>query len=262
MKIKMFFSAALAATLLCGCATSGVYDRGVLLVTFDDRNYGGWETARPVFAKYGAHATFFVSGGFTDSNVRTLRLLAADGHSIGLHGFRHINADEAIAKLGAERYYAEEITPQTELAERYGVKCTSFAYPNCRRSDESDALFRKKGFRRVRGGVKGATPYDPKGEKQAGRRPLAGNDAVFFPAADIPNRFRIDTILVGEAYHTDIDEICACLRRAAERNEVICITSHDIAPDAKHIHMKTEWLERILAEAKSLGLAMPGFDEL
>ena len=31
---------------------------------------------------------------------------------------------------------------------------------------------------------------------------------------------------------------------------------------AKHINMKTEWLERILAEAKELGLSVIGFDEL
>ncbi len=245
-----------------GCTPEPVGSRGVLLLTFDDRNFAGWEAARPLFAKYGAHATFFVSGDFSQENVRSLKRLALDGHSIGLHGFRHVNADEALARLGAERYYAEEVWPQTDRAQRYYVPYKSFAYPNCRRSDETDALFRAKGFERVRGGVKGATPYDPEGKMQAGRRPLVENDAVFFPAADLPNRFRIDTIIVGEAYHTDIDEICACLRRAAERKEVICITSHDIAPDAKHINMKTEWLERILAEAKERGLSVIGFDEL
>ena len=60
----------------------------------------------------------------------------------------------------------------------------------------------------------------------------------------------------------DIDEICACVRRAAERKEVLSITSHDIAPDAKQIHMKTAWLEKILATASECGLAVIGFDEL
>jgi len=109
---------------------------------------------------------------------------------------------------------------------------------------------------------KGATPYDPEGKKQAGRKPLVSNEAVFFPVADLPKHFRIDTIIVGEAYHTDIDDICACVRRAAERKEVLSITSHGISPDAKGINMKTEWLERILAAAKDSGLAVIGFDEL
>ena len=167
-----------------------------------------------------------------------------------------------MAERGAAQYFAEDVWPQIDRARKCYVPFESFAYPNCRRNDETDALFRAKGFEHVRGGVKGATPYDPDGVKQADRKPLVTNDAVFFPASDLPNRFRIDTIIVGEAYHTDIDEICACVRRAAERKEVLSITSHDIAPDAKHIHMKTAWLEKILATASECGLAVIGFDEL
>ena len=68
--------------------------------------------------------------------------------------------------------------------------------------------------------------------------------------------------LAGEAYHTDIEDILKCVRRCAERNEAFVLTSHGIHPDAKHIHMKTEWLERILATAKECGVPCLGFDEL
>ena len=245
-----------------GCTPLPLAARGVLLLSFDDRNFAGWEAAAPIFAKYGAHATFFVSGDLPQEAVRALKHLAEKGHSVGLHGLKHLNADTDVALRGAAQYFAEEVWPQMDRARKCYVPFESFAYPNCRRSDETDALFRAKGFEHVRGGVKGATPYDPDGAKQAGRKPLVANDAVFFPASDLPNRFRIDTILVGEAYHTDIGEICACVRRAAERKEVLSVTSHDIAPDAKHIHMKTEWLEKILATAADCGLAVVGFDEL
>ena len=244
------------------CTPLPLAARGVLLLSFDDKNFAGWEAAAPIFAKYGAHATFFVSGDLPQEAVRSLKHLSEKGHSIGLHGLNHLNADAAVVERGADRYFAEEVWPQMDRARKCYVPFESFAYPNCRRSDETDALFRAKGFEHVRGGVKGATPYDPDGVKQADRKPLVTNDAVFFPASDLPNRFRIDTIIVGEAYHTDIDEICACVRRAAERKEVLSITSHDIAPDAKHIHMKTAWLEKILATASECGLAVIGFDEL
>lgn len=128
-----------------------------------------------------------------------LKHLASDGHSIGLHGLGHLNADEAVAERGAERYFAEEVWPQMDQARKNYVPFESFAYPNCRRNDETDALFR---------------------------------------------------------------EICACLRRAAERKEVLSVTSHNIAPDATHIHMKTEWLEKILDTASECGLAVIGFNEL
>ena len=50
--------------------------------------------------------------------------------------------------------------------------------------------------------------------------------------------------------------------RVRVRREVISITSHDIAPNAQFIHMKTEWLEKILAYAQEIGLPVLGFDEL
>ncbi|MBO7167041.1 MAG: polysaccharide deacetylase family protein [Kiritimatiellae bacterium] len=262
MKSKFILFSTLVTLLFSGCITQDVNTQGVLLLTFDDRNFAGWEAARPVFTKYGAHATFFVSGNISQSNVASLKRLALDGHCIGFHGFKHQNADKALPDQGAERYYKNEIQVQIDSIQDAGIASKVFAYPNCRWSEEADALFRGNGFKRVRGGVKGATPYDPLGKKQALRKPLVENDAVFFPVADLPNRFRIDTIIVGEAYHTDIDEICACLRRASARKEVICITSHNIAPNAKGIHMKTEWLERILSEANSLGLRVIGFNEL
>ena len=236
--------------------------KGVLLLSFDDRNFGDWTKAIPLFDKYGAHATFFVSGEIGNDVVRTLKNLRAHGHSIGLHGLHHANADAAIAEKGAERYYADDIAKQKQTCDVCYVPVTSFAYPNCRRTEEADRLFYAKGFERVRGGVKGAAPYDPQGLKQKDRKPLVTNEAVYFPAADLPKRRLINTVIMGEAYHTDINEICECLRRVARNREVISITSHAIGPDAKDINMKTEWLETMLKLAKELDLRVLGFDEL
>ena len=244
------------------CAPGEPGASGILVLSFDDRNFDGWEKAIPLFAKHGAHATFFVSGDIDNAAVRTMKKLSAAGHSVGLHGQTHANADVAIAAMGAEKYWDEEIRPQADRMYWAYLPVTSFAYPNCRRTNESDELFYSKGYDRVRGGVKGATPYEPEGEKQADRKPLAANEAVFVPASELPKRRRLDTITVGEAYRTDIGEILACIRRAAERKEVLVVTSHDIAPDAKGIHMKTEWLEKMLALARELNLPVLGFDEL
>ena len=67
---------------------------------------------------------------------------------------------------------------------------------------------------------------------------------------------------IGESYNTEMDDILAALDRAAARNELIVFFSHNIAPNAKSINMKTEWLERILAHAHALGMRIVGFDEL
>lgn len=191
-----------------------------------------------------------------------MKRLSEAGHSVGLHGLRHADADEAIATMGADRYYKEEIEPQLEPCRVAYIPVRSFAYPNCRRSDEADALFRRMGFKHVRGGHKGVTPYDPRGEKQDGLKPIHTVDSAFFPSSESPVRFRLDTVIAGEAYHTDLEDILKCIRRSFERKEVSVLASHGISPNAKGINMKTEWLERILATAKECGVAVLGFDEL
>ena len=237
-------------------------EKGVLVLSFDDRNLADWERAIPLFDRYGARATFFFTGPCGGKAARVLKKLREHGHSIGLHGLRHLNADAAVAEKGAAAYWAEEIAPQLADVRAAGIPVTSFAYPNCRRTDETDGLFRTNGFKHVRGGLKGVTPYDPKGEKQEGLKPVHTVERAFFPAPELKTRFRLDTAIAGEAYHTDIEDILKCIRRCAERNEAFVLTSHGIRPGAKKIHMKTEWLERILSTAKECGVAVLGFDEL
>ena len=60
----------------------------------------------------------------------------------------------------------------------------------------------------------------------------------------------------------DIDDVVACVKRPGERKEALLFTSHGIRPDAKLIHMKTEWLEKILAAAKEADVAVLAFDEI
>lgn len=244
------------------CSPSPGMAAGVLLLSFDDRNFEDWVNVLPLFGKYGAHATFFISGEMDNSALRAAKRLRSQGHSVGLHGLDHANAPESIKAKGAERYYKDEIAAPSARCYVSHLPVTSFAYPNCRRTVETDQLLYAKGFERVRGGVKGAAPYDPRGEMQGDRKPLSTNEAVFFPVDELPTHRLVETVLMGESYHTDIDEILECLRRIAERREVLSLTSHGISPDARGINMKTEWLEKILATALELGIRVMGFDEL
>ena len=252
----------LAQLGFCSNASWEANGKGALVLSFDDRNLADWERAIPLFDKYGAHATFFFVGPVDTSAAPVLKKLRDHGHSIGLHGLKHLNADAAFAAKGAETYFAEEVEPQLAGCRAAGIPITSYAYPNCRRTDETDELFRTNGFKHVRGGLKGVTPHDPKGEKQEGLKPVHTVDRAFSPTSELKTRFRLDTAIAGEAYHTDIEDILKCVRRCAERNEAFVLTSHGIHKDAKQIHMKTEWLERILATAKECGVPCLGFDEL
>ena len=276
MRTRLLLLPVLALAVLAGCRMvekelpaswrghlrPGVGDgKGTILLSFDDRNFKGWKEAIPIFEKYRAHATFFVSGPIDKNAIGTMRLLSAKGHSVGLHGLSHRNADKAVAEMGAELYWKEEIEPQLNICRMLDIPISSFAYPNCRRTDETDALFFSKGFSYVRGST-GLTPHDPKGLKQAGRRPLSECDGAFFPASEIASHRLLRTSILGEYYHTDTNDLVRCIERAHARDEVLVLTSHDISEKPNGISLPVSWLELILSKSDELGMAVVGCDEL
>ena len=276
MKLRTLWLPALALCALAGCSIiekevspsvrrylrPSVDDgRGTVLLSFDDRNFDGWTAALPVFDKYRAHATFFVYGPIDGKAIRTMKLLASKGHSVGLHGLRHRNADKALIDMGEEQYWKDEIESQLNTCRMLDIPITSFAYPNCRRTDATDALFFSKGFRYVRGST-GLTPHDPKGLKQEGRKPLSVCDGAFFPASEILSNRLLRTSLIGANYHTDTNDLVRCIERAHERDEVLVLTSHDISEKPSGIGMPVSWLELILSKTDELGMAVVGYDEL
>ena len=257
--IKTTAIALLLAATGCAVVPPG---RGTLCLTFDDRNWPRWEAALPLFAKHGAHASFFPNGKLDDAALASLRKIAEAGHTVGPHTEGHADAPQYFEKHGAEKYWERQVKPQMEAFAKVGLHPKSMAYPNNRRTDETDAFLKTKGFRRFRAGFPGVRPYDPNGEKKKTLRPLAEVDEVFLPAERVASTAWMRGVGIGESYNTDIDDILAALDRAASRNELIVFFSHNIEPGAKSINMKTEWLERILAHAHALGMRIAGFDEL
>ena len=234
---------------------------GSVAISFDDRNYRDWERAFPLFAEHGASATFFASGEIGTNEIAFARKALAAGFEFGLHGRRHRNADEAVAKLGADGYWKAEMVPQLDACRAAGISVRSFAYPNCRHNAETDAIFFNHGFTKVRGSiadVKSPNPYDPKGLKLDQWKPVATFDPVFAPATSLLSDRNISNVIMGESYHTDIEDILRAMGRAGERAELLSIVSHGISPDAKGINMKTEWIERMLSSAKDLGVIVRG----
>ena len=234
---------------------------GVIALSFDDKDLGGWTKALPLFRKYGARTTFCMFGPIGSNEISFVRRAMADGHELALHGLNHRNADEALAKFDAERYWLDEVEPQLAACRAAGIPVRSFAYPNCRHTPEMDALFFAHGFTRLRGskpGVKSPNPYDPKGVRRDQWLPVATFDPAYAPAADFLTDRVLGNVIMGESYHTDIDDILSAIRRAGERGERLSIVSHAIGRDAGRINMKTEWLERMLAVARDAGVVVRG----
>lgn len=234
---------------------------GVLSLSFDDRHLKSWEAAFPIFARYGATATFCIAGVIDASAVSFAHKALANGHEIALHGLCHRDADTEIVEKGEDVYWAVEMMPQIDGCRKNGIPVCAFAYPDCRHSRRSDALFARHGFVRLRGtipGVSNPNPHDPNGVKIDKWRPIAEADEFFVPVADHLTELNISNVILGSFYHTDLDDVQRAIDRAGLCAERLSLVSHDISPAADGISIKTDWLERILAHAADAGVVVHG----
>ena len=67
-----------------------------------------------------------------------MKKLQSAGHSIGLHSLHHRNAVPLPAKWSRKEYFEKEVKPQLEICRKAGINVKGFAYPNNRRSAETD----------------------------------------------------------------------------------------------------------------------------
>lgn len=111
-----------------------------LVLSFDDTWVDEWTAARPLFQKYGAHVTFFISRYYewSDSQKTELRQLAADGHAIEPHSVLHQRAPLYVEQHGLGAYIAQELLPSLDALAADGYDFTTFAYPFGARTDETD----------------------------------------------------------------------------------------------------------------------------
>lgn len=224
---------------------------GILCLTFDDSHFDRWLEAAPLFEQYDARGTFFCSGEVTPHIAACMKKLVSLGHSVGLHTLHHADAPEYFASNGADAYVRSEIMPQLDVCRANGLDVKNFAYPNNKRTEETDAALSPL-FRRFRAGA-GPRPADVE---------PACFEPYFHPVSSLPSMRVMGGAGIGEYYHTTRGGLEAVLRRAARRNEVVTFFSHDIAPGAGHIHMPVETLEFMLRLAASLNMAVRGFDSL
>ena len=253
----------LAASLCLEAAQEGdicverdrAMDQPGVLLTFDDTYVEAWVAALPLFAKYGAHATFFVTqfDKLSDTQIHGLRALKRAGHAIGCHGLRHRKAAEYVREHGAAQYLADEIESALALMTEAGLVPTCFAYPMSNRSDESDAALLQH-FRHLRGGA-----FATEGQR------LVQLDALFTPLDEIAAR----GCLLGrsldkageEGREHVIDEVKEALQRAKQSRECVVFYSHCIGTEPRN-HITPAALESILAYAHELGLQFYTYDDL
>ena len=229
---------------------------GAVLFTFDDAFVREWVAALPIFAEFGARATFFVTrpDRLDREQLAGLHKLAAAGHAIGCHGFRHRPAVVFVKAHGMSAYLEQEILPANRILIGAGFQPTCFAYPSSQHNGETDAALLKI-FRHLRTGT-------GLGKNQR----LRDLDRIFVPVAKVAGvGCLIGTGIdyAGTPRRPDyIEQVCEAMDRARKNKEIVVFYAHNISADGPGHHLAPAALRRILAHAREIGLPAVTYDDL
>ena len=218
--------------------------RGRLCLTFDDRNFKNWINSLPLWRKYDAHATFFVSGKIDEEALTVMHRLQDEGHSVGLHALHHVKAAGR-----QEDYIAGEIMPQLSVCRQNGIGIRAFAYPYSSRDENIDRMLFEH-FDLLRGGAAQILmPGENVAEKERFFVPDVAEKQLFY-GSPVSGNF-------------DFDTVQRCFRRAAGSGEVIVFYAHDVVKKvAPSHHISFGQLEVLLKLARALNMNICGMNEL
>ena len=71
-----------------------------------------------------------ISIRLTDDSIEKLRVLQNEGHEIGYHGLRHLNAVNFVKETSLDNYLVAEMIPGMNIMAEHGFVPTSFSYPS------------------------------------------------------------------------------------------------------------------------------------
>ena len=140
-------------------------EQPVVSFSFDDFPLSAWETGGPILERFGAHATYYVAGGFCGRRVdgldyydeETLREVHAAGHELGCHSFSHEPSPLIKSELLVDDLDRNEIFLHETLGEDLGP--LSFAYPYGQLDMRTKRLLAERypSCRGIHPGINGAT---------------------------------------------------------------------------------------------------------
>ncbi len=228
-------------------------EKGGVILTFDDRNFDDWLAAIPLFKKYDAKATFFISGKIDEKAIATALELKRHGHAIGSHSVHHLSAIDYLKTHTATEFVENEIMPQMIAFKAAGITPTAFAYPMSKNHPETDRELLKI-FRHLRTGM----GIDSE-------REIADYDEFFLPLEKIKDSGLLFGKGIDFAPSRDdrtFEKIEAALIRAAQNRETITLYAHQIRHIGKGNFITPAALEHILKKASELNLSFLTVDQL
>lgn len=235
-------------------------EKAGVAISFDDHFIDEWYALRPLFQKYHAKVTFFItcSDSLTTNEIKKLKDLQSDGHEIGFHGTIHGKSTELI-NLGADQYIARELTPGLKFMADAGFKPTSYAHPGGNHNAQVDSVLKATGFKILRDVAISRRIF--KGIPLYTLAPRIMNQIYYaFDGESI-----VDALLIDQDSEITESEIKDAFIKAKQTNTAIMLFGHEplyAKPVNGEYGFNVSFLETILKEAKEQNLKFYTMTEL
>ena len=231
-----------------------------IAISFDDHFIDEWYALRPLFQKYNAKVTFFITCGdsLTADEITKLKQLQKDGHEIGFHGTIHGKSTELIAS-GAENYAKTELDPGMRFMAAAGFYPTSYAHPGGNHNEQVDSVLLARGFKILR-------------DVGISRRILFGiplyttvpkiMNWIYYP---FNQEKTVDALLIDQDSGITEEEMQEAIQKAKDTNTAVMVFGHEPlykAPENGEYGFNVSFLESILKEAKRQNLRFYRMTEL
>ncbi len=251
----------LIAGAFWGCGgQSGKPGAGGIAISFDDHFIREWYELRPLFQKYNARATFFITcpDSLDAGEVAMLRQLQKEGHEIGFHGTVHAKSTELMAAGGPKGYMEAELEPGMRHMAAAGFKPTSYAHPGGNHDDRVDSVLLAKGFTILR-------------DVAIARRKLKGVQLYAWPPRWMSRIYypfrggqKVDALMIDVDEVTE-EEVTEAIQEAKESGTALMIFGHEPLygpPQNSEYGFNVSFLSAILREANRQGLKFYTMSEL
>jgi len=246
---------------LWGCGSpSGKPDAGGIAISFDDHFIKEWYELRPLFQKYSAKATFFITcpDSLHEEEVAMLKQLEKEGHEIGFHGTVHAKSTELMVAGGPKGYIEAELEPGLRHMNAAGFKPTSYAHPGGNHNNRVDSVLLAKGFTILR-------------DVAISRRKLKGIQLYAWPPRwmnaiyyAFKGEQKVDALMIDYDEVTE-EEIVEAIQEAKENGTALMVFGHEplySEPKNGKYGFNVSFLAAILREADKQHLKFYTMSEL
>ncbi len=258
--MKKLFFYSLIIIFITNCTTKKVIQKGGIAISFDDRFVNEWYQLRPIFKKYNAKVTFYISqpDSLSDEEVKLLHELQNEGHEIGCHSMNHERSVVYVEEHSLKEYMENEIFKAISSMKKQGFLPNTFAHPGGSQSWVSDRELLKI-FTLLR-------DVSMKTRKLYGYEYVQEVEEMNEIYHQHDNTQKVNALLIDTNANLTIEDIQKGLQRAKKEGSIIMLFGHKplnkINQKSDEYGFDIQFLEQILVESAKLDLKSFTMQEL